>query len=113
MLRRPAGATQIRSQHRAAQVHVRLWLHQTDWRTADLTAHDTRLTVAPPALETPNVGEVVEHPPADVVSRALVLLPRIAEADDHFHRPRVSVVVASKEAAERAKHDEEPYDSSP
>ena len=37
---------------------------------------DARLAVLSPAVETPNVGEVVDDPPADVVTRALVLLAR-------------------------------------
>src|SRR4029078_8606230 len=61
---------------------------------------------------TPDVGEVVEYPPGDVVTRALVLLPRIADADDDLHRPLLTVA-AGKKAGERAEHGVKSYDSSP
>ena len=47
---------------------------------------DARLAVLSPAVKTPNVGEVVDDPPADVVTRALVFLARIAQSNDDFHR---------------------------
>ena len=49
-------------------------------------ARDHRLAVAPPSIEMPNVGQVVENPPADVVPCCLVLAPGIAEAENNLHR---------------------------
>src|SRR5690242_7477325 len=77
-----------------------------------MTADDARVTVASPAVEMPHVGEVVEDPPADVVTRALVFLSGIPEADDDLHRPLLDVA-AGKEAGERAEHGVKSYDSSP
>ena len=51
---------------------------------------DARLAVLLPRLETPNVGQVVDEPPADVVTRPLVLLSWIAESEDDFHRLRIA-----------------------
>src|SRR5437762_7005323 len=61
----------------------------------------------------PNIGQVVQYPPADVVARAFVLLARIAKADDDFHRPLSSVATGSEKASEGAEHGAERYDSSP
>src|SRR5687767_4172780 len=84
----PRFAAQIRMQRFAAQVHVRRRLHEADARAADRARRDARLAVLPPRLETPNVGEVVDNPPADVVSRLRVLRTRISQTENDFHRTR-------------------------
>ena len=61
---------------------------------ADRAGRHARFAVLLPAVETPNVGEVVDDPPADVVTRALVLLARVAQPDDDFHR----LVVARRDS---------------
>src|SRR4051812_12779896 len=112
MLRRPARATHVGPQDGAAEVHVSLRLHEPNVRRADVTADDAGVTVSSPALEMPNVGEVVQDPPADVVTCALVLLPWIPEADDDFHRPLLDLATGKK-TGERAEHGVKSYDSSP
>ena len=78
-------AAQVGTQGDAAQVHVRLWLDEPHARVANQAFGDQRVSFLAPGGETPNVGEVVECPPADVVTRAVVLSPRIPEADDDLH----------------------------
>src|SRR5256885_15958110 len=51
-----------------AQVHIGLRLYQPDLYSVDGAVSDLGLAVLFPAVKTPNVGEVVDQPPADVVS---------------------------------------------
>jgi hypothetical protein len=43
-----------------------------------------------PRGKTPNVGQVVDDPPADVVTRALVFGTRIPQTDDELHGKRIA-----------------------
>src|SRR4051794_36656031 len=76
----------MRREHTAAQVHERLRLHELHLRRANEPTRHERLSLGFPPTEMPNVGEVIENPPADVVPRALVLFARIAEPEDDLHR---------------------------
>ena len=57
-------------------------------RRSDATVGHTRLAILAPCVEPPRFGEVFDHPPADVVPGVLVVLARVPEADDDFHRFR-------------------------
>src|SRR5207248_6681530 len=59
---------------------------ETNLVRADEPVRHERVGVPPPAVETPNVGQVVEYPPADVVARCLVFPPGVAETENDFQR---------------------------
>src|SRR6185369_10185165 len=66
---RPKRPAYVGPQDGAAQIHVRLRFQKADLRASDISGRYACLAVPFPAVETPNVGEVVDNPPADVVSR--------------------------------------------
>src|SRR6185295_4261749 len=103
----PERTPHVRTKRGAAQVHVCLRLDQPHLDASDGTRGDTRVAVFPPAVKTPNVGEVVDDPPADVVTRALVFLPRIAQSNDDFHGLVVTCRgrCASAASEEEAEHE--------
>jgi len=70
---------------RTAEIHERERLEQPHAMPGDDAVGRAGGRGGVPRGETPNVGQVVNDPPADVVTRVLVFLPRIAEADDEFH----------------------------
>src|SRR5262249_13797816 len=82
-------------------------LDQADLGAAHGASHDTRLAILSPGVETPNVGEVVDDPPADVVARAFVLLARIAKPNDDFHRLLVPcrLLALSKSSEQEPEHE--------
>jgi hypothetical protein len=86
----PEGAFHVWGERVAAQVHERLRLEQANATPLDRPVRGARLGDGAPRGETPNVGQVVDHPPADVVTRILVFGTRIAEADDEFHERRIA-----------------------
>ena len=65
----------------AAVVIDEKYIQRIDVRNLPL---DWRSSPAP--VELPAISEVVDEPPPHVVSRVLVLFPRIPEAKDHLHR---------------------------
>src|SRR5690242_318907 len=67
-LPRPERPLEIWTQHFAAQVHVRERLDEAHLEAGDDARVGERLAVLLPPLrvEMPNVGQVVEDPPADV-----------------------------------------------
>src|SRR5450759_260125 len=77
----PEGPTNVVPERPAAQVHECLRLHQPDLHASDSPVRDLRLAVFFPAVKTPNVGEVVDQPPADVVTCRGVIAARIPETD--------------------------------
>src|SRR5262249_3564257 len=97
----PRLAAKVRSQHGSAEVHVGLRLDETHAHAAHGASRDTRLAVALPRVETPNVGEVVDDPPTDVVPSALVLPPGVSEPDDDFHGSGVGFAVAERHGGVR------------
>jgi hypothetical protein len=55
---------------------------QPDLHAAHRSVGDVRFAVLLPAVKMPNVGEVVDQPPADVVTCRGVLAARIPETDN-------------------------------
>ena len=87
---RPEGALRVRRERVAAQVHERLRLQQSDPAAIQLAIRGARVRHRAPRGQTPNVGQVVNDPPADVVTRSLVFGTRIAETDDELHGSRLA-----------------------
>jgi hypothetical protein len=81
----PEWTLRVRRERIAAQVHERVRLKKANAASLQLAVRGARVGDAAPRGETPNVGQVVDDPPADVVTRGLVFGTRIAEADDEFH----------------------------
>src|ERR1700737_514258 len=77
----PERASRVILQRLPAEVHERLRLDQLDFYIGDDAACRVRITVFFPAVKMPNVGEVVDQPPADVVPCRGVLAARIPETD--------------------------------
>src|SRR6202008_968607 len=57
-----------------------------NFRPADRSVGDVRFAVFFPAVKMPNVGEVVDQPPADVVTCRGVPAARLSQADDDLQR---------------------------
>src|SRR5258708_35082590 len=69
---RPERTAQILPQDPAAEVHVRLRLDQANARVTDAAVGDPGLAILAPGIEMPSVGEVIDHPPPDVMAGARV-----------------------------------------
>src|SRR5688500_12677650 len=79
--RLPGLDAQIILECLTTQIHVGLRLHEPDSFARDQSISDARFVILFPSVETPNVGQVVNYPPADVVTSRLVLAARITEAE--------------------------------
>jgi hypothetical protein len=82
---RPEGPLDVGSERVTAEVHERLGLQQADAAPVHLAVRGAGVRCRAPRGKTPNVGQVVNDPPADVVTRGLVFGTRVAEADDELH----------------------------
>src|SRR5688500_3771457 len=82
----PERTAKVVLEYLSAEVHVRERLDEPRARPTNHHVRDKRIVIALPSLEMPNVGEVVEYPPADVVPCRLVLTSWIAEPENHLQR---------------------------
>src|SRR5690349_2123636 len=83
--RRPKYATEKLDEHRAAEIHVGERLDERHSGCPYMSARGQRLPLFAPRAKMPNVGQVVDNPPADVVTSPFVLAARISQAQNDFH----------------------------